>query len=214
MPVAWEHVPGLKGSDSTLGDCITPLGAAAASVWLSPCFKVGQSCDGLWCFRAPMGSGWSWASWEPRLFPTPFLVLSYFLHVLQPRGKWKPLSSVWLFVTPWTIQSMEFSRPEYWRVGSLSLLQGSSHPRNQTQVSRITGRFFTNWATEEAQGYWSGQPISPPGDLPDPGVKLGSPALQVDSLPIELSGTPLMGRAGWYIAAEILRVLCFFFYLI
>ena len=28
--------------------------------------------------------------------------------------KWKSLSSFWLFVTPWTIQSMEFSRPEYW----------------------------------------------------------------------------------------------------
>ena len=28
--------------------------------------------------------------------------------------KWKSLSCVWLFVTPWTIQSMEFSRPEYW----------------------------------------------------------------------------------------------------
>ena len=28
--------------------------------------------------------------------------------------KWKLLSRVWLFVTPWTIQSMEFSRPEYW----------------------------------------------------------------------------------------------------
>ena len=28
--------------------------------------------------------------------------------------KWKPLSRVRLFVTPWTIQSMEFSRPEYW----------------------------------------------------------------------------------------------------
>ena len=27
--------------------------------------------------------------------------------------KWKSLSLVWLFVTPWTIQSMEFSRPEY-----------------------------------------------------------------------------------------------------
>jgi len=24
------------------------------------------------------------------------------------------LSHVWLFVTPWTIQSMEFSRLEYW----------------------------------------------------------------------------------------------------
>ena len=28
--------------------------------------------------------------------------------------KWKSLSGVQLFVTPWTIQSMEFSRPEYW----------------------------------------------------------------------------------------------------
>ena len=28
--------------------------------------------------------------------------------------KWKLLSRVQLFVTPWTIQSMEFSRPEYW----------------------------------------------------------------------------------------------------
>ena len=28
--------------------------------------------------------------------------------------KWKSFSCVWLFVTPWTIQSTEFSRPEYW----------------------------------------------------------------------------------------------------
>ena len=28
--------------------------------------------------------------------------------------KWKSLSHVWLFATPWTIQSREFSRPEYW----------------------------------------------------------------------------------------------------
>ena len=28
--------------------------------------------------------------------------------------KWKSLSPVQLFVTPWTIQSMEFSRPECW----------------------------------------------------------------------------------------------------
>ena len=34
----------------------------------------------------------------------------------QGRGKWKwkLLSYVQLFETPWTIQSMEFSRPEYW----------------------------------------------------------------------------------------------------
>jgi len=31
------------------------------------------------------------------------------------KWKWKSLSCIWLFfVTPWTIQSMELSRPEYW----------------------------------------------------------------------------------------------------
>ena len=39
-------------------------------------------------------------------------------------------------------------------VGSLSLLQGSSQPRDRTQVSCIAGRFFTSWATREAQHNW------------------------------------------------------------
>ena len=30
------------------------------------------------------------------------------------KRKWKSLSHVWLFAIPWTIQSMDFSRPEYW----------------------------------------------------------------------------------------------------
>ena len=34
------------------------------------------------------------------------------------------------------------------------------------------------------QGYWSGLPFSSPGDLPDPGIKPGSPTLQADALPI------------------------------
>ena len=42
---------------------------------------------------------------------------------IQNAGKWKSLSRVRLFVTPWTIQSMEFSRPET-RVGSRSVSQG------------------------------------------------------------------------------------------
>ena len=29
--------------------------------------------------------------------------------------------------------------------------KGSSQPRDQNQVSRIAGRFFTSWATKEAQ---------------------------------------------------------------
>ena len=33
---------------------------------------------------------------------------------------------------------------------------GSSQPRDRTQVSHIAGRFFTSWATREAQEYQSG----------------------------------------------------------
>ena len=33
--------------------------------------------------------------------------------------------------------------------------------------------------------YWSGLPFPSPGDLPDPGIEPGSPALQADSLPTE-----------------------------
>ena len=45
------------------------------------------------------------------------------------------------------------------------------------------------------QEHWSGLPFPPPGDLPDPGIKLMSPvfpALQADFfLPAEPSGKPL-----------------------
>ena len=36
------------------------------------------------------------------------------LNWLEEKWKWKSVSYVWLFVTPWTTESMEFSRPEYW----------------------------------------------------------------------------------------------------
>ena len=38
--------------------------------------------------------------------------------------------------------------------------------------------------------YWSGLPFPSPGDLPNPGVEPGSPALQVDTLPSKPSGKP------------------------
>ena len=40
------------------------------------------------------------------------------------------------------------------------------------------------------QEYWSGLPFPPPGDLPNPGVKPMSPALQANSLPYESPGKP------------------------
>ena len=44
------------------------------------------------------------------------------------------------------------------------------------------------------QEYWSGLPFPPPGDLPNSGIKPGSPALQVDFfLSSEPLGKPLTG---------------------
>ena len=66
----------------------------------------------------------------------------------------------------------------------------SSQPRDRTQVSHVAGRFFTSCSTREAQEYCSGFPIPSPADLPDPVVKPGYPALQVNSLPTSYQGSP------------------------
>ena len=41
------------------------------------------------------------------------------------------------------------------------------------------------------QEYWNGLPFTYPGDLPDPSIVTGSPALQADSLPTELRQKPI-----------------------
>ena len=41
------------------------------------------------------------------------------------------------------------------------------------------------------QEYWHGLPLPSPGDLPKPGIKPGSPALQTHALPSEPPGKPL-----------------------
>ena len=42
------------------------------------------------------------------------------------------------------------------------------------------------------QEYWSRLPFPSPGDLPQPGIKLRSPALQAISLPQSHQGSPLL----------------------
>jgi len=67
-----------------------------------------------------------------------------------PLWKWKSLSPVQLFAILWTIQSREFSRPEYWSV-AYPFSRGSSWPWDRTRVSCIACRFFTSWATWETR---------------------------------------------------------------
>ena len=46
------------------------------------------------------------------------------------------------------------------------------------------------------QEYWNGLPCPPPGNLPDPGIKLRSSALQVDYLSSESPGKPVTSWRG------------------
>ena len=47
------------------------------------------------------------------------------------------------------------------------------------------------------QEYWSGEPYPSPGDLPDPGIKTGSPALQADPLLSEPLGKPCLATKSY-----------------
>ena len=68
--------------------------------------------------------------------------------------KWKSLSCVQLFAVPWTVAcqaSLSMDSPgQNTGLGGCSLFQGSSQPRDGTQVSCVAGRFFTILATREA----------------------------------------------------------------
>ena len=73
-----------------------------------------------------------------------------------------------------------------------------AHTQLHQSVSRsvVSNSFATQWTVAHQaplsmgfsrQEYWRGLPFSPPGDLPDPGIK-PTPALQGDSLLTEPSG--------------------------
>ena len=109
-------------------------------------------------------------------------------------SKCESLNRVRLFATPWIIQSMEFSRPEYWsgqlfpspgdlpnpeiKPGSPAL-QADSLSAKPLRRPRNTGV-----GSLLQYPFW----ILSPGELPDPGTKLGPSTLQVDCLPAELPG--------------------------
>ena len=131
-----------------------------------------------------------------------FMLHSSLVTVLSPQLQermWKSVVSDSLqphgLYSPWNSPGQDTG------VVAVLFSRGSSQWRDWTQVSHIPGRFFTSWATREAQEYWSGYPISSPADLPDPGIELGSPALQVNSLPAEPPGKPSYKsdpfKTGW-----------------
>ena len=154
------------------------------ALWVIRNGRLTRHCQGQ---QTVSDSGWAWrrVCCVCLIHTVNIQTCIFFWNV----WKWKESHSVMSdSAIPWTIQSMEFSRPET-GMGSLSLLQGifptqgsnpglphcgwilyqlshkgspktlewvaypfssrSSWPRNQTRVSCIAGRFFTNWAIKE-----------------------------------------------------------------
>ena len=91
-------------------------------------------------------------------------------------------------MTPWAVQSMEFSRPEYWSGKPIRFPTQGSNPglphcrQILYQLSHKGSPRILEWV---AYHFSSGS--SRPRNQTDPGIKPGSPALQVDSFPAELA---------------------------
>ena len=115
-------------------------------------------------------------------------VAIFFSNAWKWKVKVKSLSRVQLFATPGTEAyqappSMGFSRQEYWSgVPSPSLMINLVKVKSLSRV-RL---FATPWTVAyqaslsmgfSRQEYWNGLPFPSPGDLPDPGIEPGSPAL-------------------------------------
>ena len=64
---------------------------------------------------------------------------------------------------------------------------------SEKSLSRVR-LFATPWTEFSRPEYWSVFPFSSPGDLPNPGIKPRSSALQADSLPAESQGKIWSGR--------------------
>ena len=73
-------------------------------------------------------------------------------------------------------------------------------PKEKVKLLSHIQLFAAQWAVAHQappsmefsrQEYWSGLPFCSLGDLPDPGIKPGSPALQADALPSEPPGNQI-----------------------
>ena len=71
----------------------------------------------------------------------------------------------------------------YWCVLSCSVMSDSCSPIDCSPPAPLS-------MGSSRQEYWSGLPFPSPGNLPNPGIEPGSPALQAYCLPTELRGKP------------------------
>ena len=108
----------------------------------------------------------------PAAYTITFLIVSLiFKQVLSPFSSWKCAGSTLSFWFCSEVQKRKTEVKVLVPQQCLTLLTPWTVPY-QAPLSVEFSR----------QEYWSGLPFPSPGDLPDPGIEPGSPALQADSL--------------------------------
>ena len=76
------------GSKTTV-DCV-------CSHEIKRCLFLGRKADKLLCLQSPYSQSYGFSSSHVQMW------------------EWKSLSCAWLFATPWSRRSVEFSKPEHW----------------------------------------------------------------------------------------------------
>ena len=131
-----------------------------------------------WCAAVPGSKSWTWLSdwttkrvvgenagfWisSPMSFPQQYdtwKVIQLFLLGSGTLKKWSevkvPQSCLTLCdAIDYIVHAILQAR--ILELVAFSFSRGSCQPRDWIQVSHTAGRFFTSWATKEAQEYWSG----------------------------------------------------------
>ena len=132
-----------------------------------------------------------WGSWHHHCYPG---ILSWNAEGLLTRDQhlyWATTDWSWvsicLFHPTWSshpLNSIPYGFSESESVGRLVMSDSFETPWTVARQAPQTMGF-------SSQEYWSGLPCPSPGDLPDPWIEPGSPALQADTLPSEPPGKPL-----------------------
>ena len=140
--------------------------------------EVAQSCPTLW---DPVDCSLSGSSvhgiLQARILER--VAISFSRRSSQPRD-WTWVSHiVGRHFTIWATQLLQFSS-----VQPLSCVQLFATPWTVAYQAPPSMGF-------SRQECWSGLPFPSPGDLPDPGIEPGSPALRAVALPSEPPGKPL-----------------------
>ena len=96
----------------------------------------------------------SWLSWSWKSFLYSSSEAPLYTHCSYS------LSCDQLFVVPWTAAhqvplSLAILQTNILELVAMPFSRGSSQSRDWTQASGITGGFFTNWATREAQVFYT-----------------------------------------------------------